>query len=83
MLKKVYIIVHNFFKSLKKNEFIEIFILPLICTILLYIFLNNKINDFSAFSKDFNNTVISITSLLAAFGLASVSMYYLFITIKK
>ncbi|WP_252244525.1 MULTISPECIES: hypothetical protein [unclassified Clostridium] len=45
--------------------------------------MNNKINDFSAFSKDFNNTVISITSLLAAFGLASVSMYYLFITIKK
>ncbi|MBY6987261.1 hypothetical protein HYH98_11735 [Clostridium botulinum] len=36
--------------------------------------MNNKINDFSAFSKDFNNTVISITSLLAAFGLASVSI---------
>lgn len=74
MFKKICIILHNFFKSAKKKELVEVLILPMICTILLYIFLNDRIYKFSDFSKDFNSTVISITSLLSAFGLAAVSI---------
>ena len=74
MFKKIYIILHNFIKSANKKELIEVILAPIICTALVYIFLDNKITEFMEFSKDFNNTVISITALLAAFGLAAATI---------
>lgn len=74
MFKKIYIIVSNFFRSTKLNEKLEIFILPIVITAILYIFFNSKISDFKNFSADFNNNVIGIASLLAAFGIASISI---------
>lgn len=74
MLRKIFIILHNFIKSLNKNEFIEIFLMPLLITVILYVFFNNKFNDFFQFASNFNDTVISISSLLSAFGLAAVSI---------
>ena len=78
MLRKIFIILHNFIKSLNKNEFLEIFLVPLLITVILYLFFNNefnnKFNDFLKFASNFNDTVISISSLLSAFGLAAVSI---------
>lgn len=74
MLRKIFIILHNFVKSLNKNEFLEIFLAPLLVTVILYVFFNNKFNDFFKFASNFNDTVISISSLLSAFGLAAVSI---------
>lgn len=74
MLKKTYIILSNFFHSLKIKEFLEIMVLPLIFTVIIYVLCNTSINDFSKFVDDFTNVVISITSILGAFSLATLSI---------
>ena len=61
MLKKTYIILSNFFHSLKIKEFLEIMVSPFIFTVIIYVLCNTSINDFSKFADDFNNMVISIT----------------------
>lgn len=74
MLKKTYIILSNFFHSLKIKEFLEIMVLPFILTVIIYVLCNTSINDFSKFADDFTNMVISITSILGAFSLATLSI---------
>ncbi|AGF57011.1 putative PurR-regulated permease PerM [Clostridium saccharoperbutylacetonicum] len=74
MFKKIYIILFNFFKTSKRNELFEMIILPIIISIILYIFSKNLIIKIDDFVCDFNNTVISITALLVAFGVASLSI---------
>ena len=74
MIKKTYIILSNFFHSLKIKEFLEIMVLPFIFTIIIYVFCNASINDFSKFVDDFTNMVISITAILGAFSLATLSI---------
>lgn len=75
MLKKVGIIVLNFLKSSKKTEIFQMIIFPLLLTILLFLFFNDKIINFNKFSDNFNDTVISIASLLSAFGLTAISLF--------
>ena len=74
MIKKTYIILSNFFYSLKIKEFLELVILPFIFTAIIYVVCNTSINDFSKFVDDFTNMVISITAILGAFSLATLSI---------
>ncbi|MGL5153067.1 MAG: hypothetical protein ACRC7N_21110 [Clostridium sp.] len=74
MIEKIYIILSNFFCSMKKREFFELFVLPCIFTVLIYIVCNSSINEFKKFIDDFNNIIINITSILGAFSLATLSI---------
>lgn len=74
MFKKIGIIVANFIKTLKLNEMFFIFVVPTIITIISYLFSNFNIQDFNIFASKFNDTIINVTSLLASFGLASLSI---------
>lgn len=74
MIKKMYIILSNFFHSLKLKEFIEIIVVPFILTIAIYFLCNASINETKNFIDDFNNTVINITSILGAFSVATLSI---------
>ena len=74
MIKKTYIILSNFFYSLKIKEFLELVILPFIFTAIIYVVCNTSINDFNKFVDDFTNMVISITAILGAFSLATLSI---------
>jgi hypothetical protein len=74
MLKKIGIVIANFMKTLKFNELLFIFIVPAIITISAYLFCNAKIIDFNNFANNFNETIITVTSLLASFGLAALSI---------
>lgn len=74
MLKKMFIILANFFKSLKFKEFVGLILTPIMITLLLYYFGNSSIKNFNEFVDKFNSTVISIASILGAFSLASLSI---------
>ncbi|WP_338631539.1 hypothetical protein [Clostridium baratii] len=74
MLKKMFIILANFFKSLKLKEFIGLIMIPIVITLLLYFFGSSSIRNFNEFVDKFNSTVISIASILGAFSLASISI---------
>lgn len=75
MFKKIGIIVLNFFKSSRKVEILQMIIFPLFFTVLLFLFFNNKIINFNQFSDNFNDTIVSIASLLSAFGLTAISLF--------
>lgn len=74
MLKKIGIVIVNFIKTLKKNEVFFIFVVPGIITFTSYLFCIFKIVNFNEFAADFNDTIINVTSLLASFGLAALSI---------
>lgn len=74
MLKKISIILANFIKTSKIREVIFVFGIPFIITLALYLFCNGRLNDFNEFIKSINDTIITITALLSAFGLASLSI---------
>jgi hypothetical protein len=74
MFKKIGIILSNFFKSVKKKEIFDLLVIPGFITIAMYLFFNHNIGDLYKFALNFNDTVVNITSLLAAFGLASLSI---------
>lgn len=74
MLKKIGIVIANFIKTLKLNEVVFIFIVPTTITIISYLFCNLKVEIFNEFAADFNDTIINVTSLLASFGLAALSI---------
>lgn len=76
MLKKIGIILNNFLKSCEKREIFDLLAIPFLITMSVYLFFNNNINikDLKDFIKNFNDTVINVTSLLSAFGLASLSI---------
>ncbi|WP_343768639.1 hypothetical protein [Clostridium malenominatum] len=74
MFIKIGIILNNFFKSSKKKELFELILAPALITSVLYLFCNNKINDFDKFIISFNDTAITITALLSAFGLTALSI---------
>lgn len=73
MFKKISIIIRNFFSTATLLELAEVFLFPLLITIIFTIF-RNTLNSPSKFLADFNNTAITIVSLLAAFGVASVTL---------
>ncbi len=75
MFKKIGIIVLNFFKSSRKVEILQMIIVPLFLTVLLFLFFNNRIINFNQFSDNFNDTIVSIASLLSAFGLTAISLF--------
>lgn len=74
MQKKIRIIIMNFFKILKLNEIIELFIIPTILTILIYSFGVIYIKDLGKFLEDFNGVVINVTAILAGFGMSSLGL---------
>lgn len=74
MLRKIILILSNFFYSIKLKEFLEIIVAPLVFTILIYYMCNNSICNFNKFIGEFNSTVINITAILGAFSLASLSI---------
>ncbi len=74
MLKKIGIILVNFMWTSKIREVAFVIGFPFIVTMALYLFCNGKINEFNEFIKAVNDTAISITALLSAFGLASLSI---------
>lgn len=73
-MMKIYVILSNFFFSIKLKEVLELFLAPLILTILICFLCNTSIYDFSKFISEFNSTVINITAILGAFSLASLSI---------
>ena len=74
MAKKVCIVLLNFFSSLKRNEIIDLFIVPSILTISIYCICNSSISNFESFIELFNSIVINTTAILSAFGMASLGM---------
>ncbi|BDR64039.1 hypothetical protein [Clostridium tetani] len=74
MFRKMGIILSDFFSTVKKIEIVDLLIIPGFITIIIYLFFNSNIRDLSKFIGEFNDIVINITSLLAAFGLASLSI---------
>lgn len=78
MFKKIVEIIRNFKRSLNKYEFIEIFLLPIIATFLVFSFCNTSLINIECginkFISEFNNTVISTTSIISAFGMGSLGM---------
>lgn len=72
MLKKTLVIVSNFFHTLKFKEFIDLFIIPLVLTIIIYVCCNHSIQDKGII--DFNSMVINIMAILGAFSIASLSI---------
>lgn len=74
MLKKISIILANFIRTSRITEIIFVFGVPLIITAALYLFCNGRIYEFNKFIKTVNDTTISITALLSAFGLTSLSI---------
>lgn len=74
MFKKIYSNIKLFYKSIKINEFIELIIIPLILSIIV-IFLTKDIININ-FIKDFNEDILSIASLLVAFGVSSMTTLF-------
>lgn len=70
----MFIILANFFKSLKFREFIGLILTPIVITLLIYSFGNSSIKNFNEFVDKFNSAVINIASILGAFSLASLSI---------
>lgn len=73
MFKKISIIIQNFFKTTNYKEVIELFVVPIIITIIFFV-INGKINNLENYISNFSNSLITITSLLVAFGVASLSI---------
>ncbi|MGL5652484.1 MAG: hypothetical protein ACRDDE_12085 [Paraclostridium sp.] len=74
MVRKILIILLNFFTSLRKKEAFDLFIIPLILTTLIYVVCNSKIAEFEKFITTFNGIVINVAAILAAFGMSSLGM---------
>ena len=74
MFKKIFSNIKIFYKSIKMKEFIELVIIPLILVIIFIISTKNTIN--TDFIKDFNGDILSIASLLVAFGVSSMTTLF-------
>jgi hypothetical protein len=77
MFKKIFMIIKDFIKSSKRGELIEVYLVPLIfvfALLVLYNKLNVNINERYMFIKTFIDNVLTIASLLAAFGVASITI---------
>ncbi|WP_238917276.1 hypothetical protein [Clostridium sp. YIM B02555] len=74
MLVKLVKILANFIKTARKIELTELFGIPLVISILCIIFIFNNFQNAQNFQSNFNDSVISISSLLAAFGVASITI---------
>ncbi|WP_297520446.1 hypothetical protein [uncultured Clostridium sp.] len=72
MFKKILIIFQNFLKSANKKELCEIFIIPLILSLGCF-FITKKVDVIDNLSE-FNDAIITISSLLVAFGVASLTI---------
>ena len=73
MFVKSFNIICDFFKSIKKGEFFESTILPLIFIILLYIFdCKITIDNISSI----NDSILTIAALLIAFSVCSVTLLF-------
>jgi len=74
IIKKIFIILFNFIRVCKLKELIEVFVAPLLISFVLYIVFNKGLVNNITFFSDINETVITVTSLLSAFGLAALSI---------
>lgn len=78
MLRKIIRIIRNFIRTLEKSELVEIFFFPIIATVFIYFLCNTSLINFDGginkFISEFNNIVISTTSIISAFGMGSLGM---------
>ena len=74
MFKKVFYIIKDFYKSTTKIELFETIVLPFIITVILFVFVNDVLTIDDV--VDFNSTILSIVSLLVAFGISSTTLLF-------
>lgn len=74
MIKKIYLILKDFYSSIKLGEFIELMVLPLIITTVLFFVINGYLDK--KYIDEFNNTILTISSLLVAFGVSSTTLLF-------
>lgn len=74
MIKKSYYIICDFYKSIKLSELIESLLLPILVSLLVFIFLGKKINN--DFLSSFNDSILTITSFLIAFSICAVTLLF-------
>lgn len=74
IIKKICMILLNFIRVCKLKELIEVFVVPLLISFILFFVFNKDLIKSTTFLGDINETVITVTSLLSAFGLAALSI---------
>ncbi|GIW48762.1 MAG: hypothetical protein KatS3mg079_238 [Caloramator sp.] len=77
MFKKILMIIRDFLKCSKTKEILDVYIIPLIFVLILLFFykkFNSNIKSIGYFTKTFVDNVITVASLLAAFGVASITI---------
>ncbi|ADD02656.1 hypothetical protein TthWC1_2579 [Thermoanaerobacter thermohydrosulfuricus WC1] len=77
MFRKILMIIKDFVKSSKRRELVEVYLVPLIFAFVLLFFYNKldvNTNERYEFIKTFTDNILTIASLLAAFGVASITI---------
>lgn len=74
MIRKVGKIMWNSIKTLRINEIMCLFVTPLFVIVPIFLGINSYIINNKEFVNDFIDKVITITTLLSAFGLAALSI---------
>lgn len=74
LCKKVLKIVANFFKTARKSELLELIIIPLIALGFVVYIIPDDMEKVLEYSQMYNDSVISVVSLLAAFGIATITI---------
>lgn len=77
MLKKFLSIIGNFYKTLKTKERFEALGFPVLLTLITFLFIKDIPGiNLSPIVIDFNNSILTIVTLLSAFGVAAVTMLF-------
>lgn len=74
MYNKFIRILRNFYKTAKLKEIVELHGTAFVLTIFLIVFFIKRIENISMFASAFNDSAITITSLLGAFGIATITI---------
>ncbi len=74
MFKKLVLIFKDFYKSINLSEFIELVFIPLFMVVVLFLLINDSLK--MDFIKEFNGDILTISSLLVAFGLSSITLLF-------
>ena len=74
MIIKAFRIIYDFYKSIKKGEFVEVVIIPFIICFLVYIRFDRDLN--TEVLTDFNTSILTLSSLLVAFGICCVTLLF-------
>lgn len=74
MFHKFYLILVDFYKSIIKNEFFEVIVVPIAITVVLFFYIDNSVNK--DFIENFNDSILSISALLVAFGISSITLLF-------